>query len=64
MNNVLEYLEASAAAFPNKTAVKDDKTSCTYSELLTDAKKPAYCWQSRQISKNQLPYLWIKVLSP
>ena len=39
MNNVLEYLEASAAAFPGKTAVKDDKTSCTYNELLTDAKK-------------------------
>lgn len=39
MNNVLEYLEASAAAFPNKTAVKDDKSSCTYSELLADAKK-------------------------
>ncbi|MDE6433152.1 MAG: amino acid adenylation domain-containing protein [Lachnospiraceae bacterium] len=39
MNNVLEYLEASAAAFPEKTAVKDDKTSCTYSELLKDAQK-------------------------
>ncbi|MCM1179463.1 MAG: amino acid adenylation domain-containing protein [Clostridium sp.] len=39
MNNVLEYLEASAAAVPEKTAVKDDKTSCTYIELLKDAQK-------------------------
>lgn len=39
MNNVLEYLEASALAYPEKTAAKDDKTSCTYSELLADAKK-------------------------
>lgn len=39
MNNVLEYLESSAMAFPNKTAVRDDKDSCTYYELLTDAKK-------------------------
>lgn len=39
MNNVLEYLETSAKAYPEKTAVRDDKISCTYSELLTDAKK-------------------------
>ncbi|MDE5863473.1 MAG: amino acid adenylation domain-containing protein [Lachnospiraceae bacterium] len=39
MNNVLEYLEASAKAFPDKTAVKDDTTSCTYSELMADAKQ-------------------------
>lgn len=39
MNNVLEYLESSAMAFPNKAAVRDDKDSCTYYELLTDAKK-------------------------
>lgn len=39
MNNVLEYLENSATAFPGKTAVKDDKTSCTYLELLADAKR-------------------------
>lgn len=39
MDNVLEYLEASAASFPDKTAARDDKTSCTYAELLTDAKK-------------------------
>lgn len=38
MNNVLEYLEASAAAFPNKMAAKDDKISCTYGELISDAK--------------------------
>lgn len=39
MNNVLEYLEASAVIFPDKTATKDDKISCTYRELLADARK-------------------------
>lgn len=39
MNNVLEYLEASAAAFPDKTAARDEKNTCTYSELLLDAKR-------------------------
>ncbi len=35
--NVLEYLEQSAGRLPDKTAVIDDKTSCTYAELLADA---------------------------
>lgn len=39
MNNVLEYLEASAVAFPEKIAAKDESASCTYYELFTDAKK-------------------------
>ncbi|MCI8507668.1 MAG: amino acid adenylation domain-containing protein [Lachnospiraceae bacterium] len=39
MNNVLEYLEASAAAFPDKIAARDDKISCTYKELLSDARR-------------------------
>lgn len=39
MNNVLEYLEASAATFPEKIAAKDEKISCTYSELLEDARQ-------------------------
>lgn len=33
MKNVLEYLEASAARLPEKTAVIDDKVQCTYKEL-------------------------------
>lgn len=33
MNNVLEYLEASVRACPDKTAAVDEKTSCTYKEL-------------------------------
>lgn len=33
MINVLEYLENSAARFPDKIAVKDDAGECTYAEL-------------------------------
>lgn len=33
MTNVLEYLENSAALFPDKTAVKDDVSECTYRGL-------------------------------
>ena len=34
MTNVLEYLEQSAAAFPDKLAVEDAQGSVTYSQLL------------------------------
>ena len=37
--NVLEYLEKSAVAYPDKTAVADDKNSLTYTELMNNAKK-------------------------
>lgn len=37
--NVLEYLERSAAAHPEKIAVADDLLSCTYEELLRDARR-------------------------
>ena len=39
MKNVLEYLENSAKMFPSKIAAKDEKTQCTYSELLNRAKE-------------------------
>lgn len=39
MNNVLEYLETSTQIFPDKIAVKDDLTACTYRELLADARQ-------------------------
>lgn len=38
MKNVLEYLERSAMAFPDKTAVADPEKSSTYKELLHHAK--------------------------
>ncbi len=38
MKNVLEYLETSAERLPQKTALIDDKTSCTYLELENIAK--------------------------
>lgn len=37
--NVLEYLEASALKFPDKTAIQDETSSMIYSELLQNAKR-------------------------
>ena len=37
--NVLEYLEASALKFPDKTAIQDETSSMVYSELLQNAKR-------------------------
>ena len=42
MKNVLEYMEASAKRLPDKTALIDDKTSCTYRELEIIAKGIGY----------------------
>ena len=39
MRNILEYLENSAEKYGSKTAVKDDKTSCTYQELKEKAQE-------------------------
>ncbi len=38
MKNVLEYLEASASKYPEKTAIIDADSSVTYSEFLSSAK--------------------------
>jgi len=38
MKSVLEYLESSAKRCPSKVAVKDDKSSCSYIELMDNAK--------------------------
>lgn len=38
MNNVLEYLEHSAALYPDKMAFADETTRCTYRELLEQAR--------------------------
>ena len=38
MKNILEYLENTALRVPDKAAAKDEKTQCTYSELLHRAK--------------------------
>lgn len=48
MNNVLEYLEASALVHPEKTAVKDEKTSCTYRELQERAREIG-SWLQRRV---------------
>lgn len=37
--NVLQYLERSAAAFPQKIAVADESAACSYEQLLHDARK-------------------------
>ena len=39
MNNILEYLECTAACFPERTAVEDEVCSVTWKELLTTAKQ-------------------------
>lgn len=39
MTNILDYLEQTASRCPAKTAAKDEKTSCTYGELVTRAKE-------------------------
>lgn len=39
LKNVLEYLEQTAVAFPNKTAAVDEKFSITYQELLEKSKR-------------------------
>lgn len=38
MRNVLEYLEYSAVKYPSKTVVEDTSSSCSYQELLHNAK--------------------------
>lgn len=39
MYNVLEYLEKSAELHPDKISVKDNKSECTYKELINEAKR-------------------------
>ena len=39
MRNVLEYLEHSASIFPEKIAAQDQEKSCSYKELLLNAKR-------------------------
>lgn len=39
MKNILEFLEFSADRYPKKTAVEDETDSCTFEELLRDARK-------------------------
>lgn len=38
MKNILEYIESSAAAYPDKTAFLDTNSSITYTELMQNAK--------------------------
>ena len=45
MRNILEYLENSAEKYGSKTAVKDDKTSCTYQELKERHRRQVHSWQ-------------------
>ncbi|MBS6396192.1 MAG: amino acid adenylation domain-containing protein [Clostridiales bacterium] len=39
IQNILEYLEASAASCPEKAAFEDLETSCTYAQVLDNAKR-------------------------
>ena len=66
MRNILEYLENSAEKYGSKTAVKDDKTSCTYQELKEKAqetgsfladeltvRKPVVCFMEKSVEALQ-----------
>ena len=50
--NILEYLEASAARFPDKIAFGDEKTALTFSELLDRARR-AGSYLTARIGANQ-----------
>lgn len=52
VRNVLEYLEASAARFPEKTALKDEHEQLTYSEYVGQAKTIA-TWVDANVTKGE-----------
>lgn len=52
VRNVLEYLEASAQKFPDKTALKDENESLTYSEYVSRAKTVG-SWLAGGATKDQ-----------
>ena len=52
VRNVLEYLEASAARFPDKIALRDENEELTYSEYVSQAKTVA-SWLAAGVTKDQ-----------
>ena len=52
VRNVLEYLEASAARFPEKTALQDEHEQMTYSEYVSRAKTIA-TWVDANVTKGE-----------
>lgn len=56
--NILEYLEASAGKFPDKTAAADVNKACTYRELERDARRVGSC-----IAKRSMPRKPVAVLA-
>lgn len=51
--NVLEYLEITAAKFPNKIAIEDEKSTITFNQLLISAKNIASYLIDAGCKKNQ-----------
>ena len=57
MRNVLEYLEASAARFPDKAAFADEHGAITFRALLAAARRLGSCLAARAEAKQPIPVL-------
>ncbi|MDD2980151.1 MAG: amino acid adenylation domain-containing protein [Hespellia sp.] len=60
MKNVLEYLENSAEKYPDKIAVADEKKQCTFSELLSTARKIGSAVAKHTQARQPIPVLMEK----
>ena len=60
--NVLDYLYTSKEKFPLKTAVADNVSSMTYTELVDNATTIAVHFLSTQEQEGQFLYIWIKAV--
>ncbi len=60
MKSILEYLEESAARFPDKTAFADETEQCTFAELCAHAKRAGSALARRGCFKRPVPVLMEK----
>lgn len=60
MNNVLEYLERTAARLPDKTAVIDENGACSYARLLAESRRIGSALGVRIPPRSPVPVLMEK----
>ena len=60
--NVLDYLYTSKEKFPLKTAVADNVSSMTYTELVDNATTIAVALLKYTGARRQFLYIWIKAV--
>lgn len=60
MNNILEYLESSAADYPDKKAFEDDNRSCTFREVMEQAKLVGSGLTDKVLPRSPIPILMEK----